>query len=401
MGYRTLFFALSFILFAYYIYIPMPEGIDDRWKLAVIDAAIKIASNLAEFTEAMGLMKYEEFLRSIMNLQLTNPISDENLTVIDVDFRDIPVRLYLPKRTSERQRPAVIYFHGGGFVIGSCKMSSYDFLNRWTAMKLDAVVVGVDHRLAPKYPFPIAFEDSISVVKFFLQSTVLAKYKVDPARICVSGDSSGGTLAAAVSLMLQSDPEIKNKLKAQALISPGLQLIDSFMPSHQLYQHGPLLTRAVAAKLISRFVSEGKMLYQAIMKNQHMPEESRPLFKFVNWSTFLPEKYKKNHIYTEPILGKLNVSNPNFMDSRVSPLLATDAQLQKLQLTYLLTCEHDILRDDGLIYVARLRKVGVQVTHDHLENGYHGALSFATAPFNLNLALKIRDKYTSWLKNNL
>nr|XP_004655970.2 arylacetamide deacetylase-like 2 [Jaculus jaculus] len=401
MGYRTLFFALSFILFAYYIHIPMPEGIDDHWRLAVIDATIQIVSNLAKLTEEIGLMKYVEFLRRTMSLHLTNPISDENLTVIDVDFGDIPVRLYLPKRTSERQRPAVIYFHGGAYVMSSCKLSGYDFLNRWTATKLDAVVVGVEYRLAPKYLFPVAIEDSISVVKFFLQAKVLAKYGVDPARICFSGDSSGGTLAAAVSLVLQNDPKFKHKIKAQALIYPGLQIIDTFMPSHKLYQHGPLLSREMTFRLLTPYMADDNILYKAILNNQHMPEGSRHVFKFVNWSTFLPEKYKKNQVYTEPILGKLNASYPALLDSRMSPLLATDAQLRNLQLTYMLTCEHDLLRDDGLIYVARLRKVGVQVTHEHLENGYHGALSFATAPFNLKLALKIRDMYITWLKNNL
>ena len=69
--------------------------------------------------EIMGLMKYEDVLSILVKVQLTKPVSDENITVIDTDFSDIPVRLYLPKRKSEKQRPAVIFIHGGAFVLGS------------------------------------------------------------------------------------------------------------------------------------------------------------------------------------------------------------------------------------------------------------------------------------------
>ncbi|GAB1287562.1 AADACL2 family member 3 [Apodemus speciosus] len=200
----------------------------------------------ATLCDNIGLMKYEEVLLTLSAVHFTKPVSDENITVMDTDFNDIPVRLYLPKWKSERQRPAVIYIHGGSFVLGSYKLAAYDDLNRWTANKLDAVVVGIE--LAPKYPFPAALEDCVYVIKFFLQENILAKYRVDPTRICIMGDSSGGTLAATVTQL-------------------------------------------------------------------HMPTESRHLFK-----------------------------------------------------------------DDSLIYISRLRNVGVKVTHEHIEKGVHGALSFTRAP---------------------
>ncbi|XP_049976209.1 arylacetamide deacetylase-like 2, partial [Alexandromys fortis] len=200
---------------------------------------------------------------------------------------------------------------------------------------------------------------------------------------------------------LQNDPEYRNKIKAQAMLYPKLQAIDTWMPSYREYENGPFLTRKLAIKLSIRYVTEDEELPEAILRNEYMPEGSRDLFKFVNWSHFLPEKYKKNHVYREPVLGKLNASCPGLLDSRVSPLLVNDSQLQNLPLTYIITCEHDILRDDGLIYVTRLRNAGVPVTHEHIKDTIHGAISFVTAPMYLHSGLRIIDKYISWLQENL
>ncbi|XP_060232919.1 arylacetamide deacetylase-like 2 [Meriones unguiculatus] len=401
MWYKTLCFGFFGILFAYCIYLPLPENVEEPWKVRFIDGVIKMTSLVATLFEEIGLMKYDDVFLTSTSVFLTKPVSDENITVIDTNFSDIPVRLYLPKKKSEILRPAIIYLHGGAFVLGSCKIQPYDDLNRWTANKLDAVVVGIEYRLAPQYKFPAALEDCVLVVKFFLQDKILEKYGVDPARICISGDSSGATLAAAATQLLQSNSEYKDKIKAQALLYPGLQYIDSLMPSYQDYEYGPILSRKMTFKLAMLYLSEDTALKEAILRNEHMPEGSRHLFKFVNWSDFLPDKYKKNHIYTEPVLGKLKASYPALLDSRLSPLLDSDSQLQSLPLTYILTCEHDIVRDDGFIYVARLRNVGVQVTHDHIEDGIHGALTFTIAPTYLHLGLRIRDKYINWLEKNL
>ncbi|XP_051012860.1 arylacetamide deacetylase-like 2 [Acomys russatus] len=397
-----------------------------HWTLIPDPSLLRPASwDNATLSENVGLMKYEKVFSTLSEFSFTKAVSDENITVIDTNFSDIPVRLYFLKKNSEKQRPAVIFIHGGIFVFGSVKccqsislhdsqsedykvsisffseVPANDALNRLTAKKLGAVVVGIDYRLAPKNIFPASLEDCIFAVKFFLQDKVLAKYRVDPARICIAGDSSGASLVALVTQTLQNDPEFKGRIKAQALIYPGLQMIDSYLPSHQDYEHGPILFRNMAFKLVSLYVSEDTALAQAILRNEHMPEGSRHLFKFVNWSYFLPEKYKKNHVYTEPILGKLNPSYPALVDSRLSPLLASDSQLQSVPLTYILTCEHDLVRDDGLIYLSRLRNVGVQVTHDHIEDGIHAALSYTTGTVVLQLGFRIRDRYINWLVENL
>ncbi|XP_032081579.1 arylacetamide deacetylase-like [Thamnophis elegans] len=138
----------------------------------------------------------------VLNLHIiatyTPPTSDEKVIVTDTEFSHVPVRLYIPTKQSDVLKRAVIFIHGGGWCIGSATMKSYDLLSRWTSERLNAVVVSVDYRLAPKYRFPVAFEDVYSVSKYFLQSSILEKYNVDPSRIGIAGDSAGGNLAAAV-----------------------------------------------------------------------------------------------------------------------------------------------------------------------------------------------------------
>ncbi|XP_045412135.1 arylacetamide deacetylase-like 2 [Lemur catta] len=401
MGFKALCLGLFFVFFLSYIHAPIPDNVEESWKIMALDAAAKVFSLMAMCIEKMGIIKYEEFISIILSLDYTQPHSDEYLTVTDTAFIDIPVRLYLPKRKSEIPRRAVIYVHGGAYCFGSFKNRVFDYLNRWTANKLDAVVVSVDYRKAPQHKFPVPFEDVLTAVKFFLQDKILTKYGVDPTRICMSGDSSGSAFVAAVTQQIQNDPEMKHKIKTQALIYPTLQIIDSYLPSFRENEHGILLTRDLAIKLVSSYLTDDETFPQAVKRNQYMPLESKHLFKFVNWSILLPEKYRKDHVYTEPILGSPGYSLPVLTDVRASPLLANDSQLQNLPLTYILTCEYDILRDDGLMFVSRLRNVGVQVTHDHIENGIHGALLYTVPPLYLHLGFRIRDMYISWLDKNL
>lgn len=200
---------------------------------------------------------------------------------------------------------------------------------------------------------------------------------------------------------MQIDPEVKHKFKLQALLYPGLQVIDTHLPSHLENERGIVLTRDIAIKLVSLFFTKDEALQWAMRKNQHMPLESKHLFRFVNWSALLPDKFRKNYVYTEPVLGRSAFSLPALMDHRALPLLANDAHLQHLPQTYILTCQYDVLRDDGIMYASRLQSVGVEVYHDHVEDGIHGALSYMTSPLHLNLGLRIRDMYVSWLDKNL
>ncbi|KAL8187889.1 UNVERIFIED_CONTAM: hypothetical protein K2H54_057471 [Gekko kuhli] len=333
----------------------------------------------------------------------TPPVSDEKVIVTDTTFNDVPVRLYIPKGQPDSLKRAMIYLHGGGWCVGGKGMKSYDFLSRWTSEKLNAVVVSVDYRLAPKYHFPVQFEDVYAVAKYFLQNSVLDQYNIDSSRVCVSGDSAGGNLAAAVAQQLLHDPEVKVKLKIQALLYPALQTIDLDLPSYRDNENMPILPKYLMVRFWSEYFTNDTSLKEAMETNQHVPAESSGLFKFVNWSNWLPEEFKKGHIYTSPSHGSSKVGQkyPGLLDPRAAPLLVDDTKLQGLPLTYVVTCQHDVLRDDGIMYVLRLREAGVPVVHNHVEDAVHGALTFITSPFDLSVGQRMANNYIEWLNENL
>ncbi|NWU57932.1 AAAD deacetylase, partial [Dromas ardeola] len=403
MGAKLLCLFLASALIAYYIYTPIPEDVEEPWKVMLITASFRAMGHLAEVADRLGLMHYMDALMVLTAAEYVAPTSDENITVTDTEFSNVAVRLYLPRRASDGLRRAVIYFHGGGWCVGNAGMKSYDQLTRWTSNILNAVVVSVNYRLAPKYHFPVQFEDVYSVTKFFLQSSVLSQYGVDPDRICVAGDSAGGNLAAAVAQQLLEDSEVKTKLKVQALVYPALQTLDLNLPSYQENEYKPILPRLLMVKFWSEYFTSDSSLREAMASNRHVPVESSHLFRFVNWSNLLPEELKKDHVYTSPTYGSSELAQkyPGFLDTRAAPLLASDAQLRGLPLTYILTCEHDVLRDDGVMYAERLRAVGVPVTHDHAKGAFHGAMMFVSSPAELAVGHRLLNRYIEWLNDNL
>ncbi|NXE76171.1 AAAD deacetylase, partial [Cochlearius cochlearius] len=403
MGVKLLCLFLASALVAYYIYTPIPEDFEEPWKVMLIMAGFRAVGHLSEVADQLGLMHYMEALMLITAAEYIAPTSDENVTVTDTEFSNVAVRLFLPRKQSDGLRRAVVYFHGGGWCLGQAGMKSYDHLTRWTSNRLNAVVVSVNYRLAPKYHFPIQFEDVYSVMKFFLQSSILSQYGVDPDRVCVAGDSAGGNLAAAVAQQLLKDSEVKTKLKAQALLYPALQTLDLNLPSYQENENKPILPRSLMVKFWSEYFTSDPSLREAMASNTHVPVESSHLFQFVNWSNLLPKELKKDHVYTSPTYGSSELAQkyPGFLDPRAAPLLVSDDQLRRLPLTYVLTCEHDVLRDDGVMYARRLRAAGVSVTHDHAKDAFHGAMMFVSGPTKLAVGHRLLNRYIEWLNENL
>ncbi|XP_057355257.1 arylacetamide deacetylase isoform X1 [Manis pentadactyla] len=399
MAKKSFYFLTLGILIAYYIYMPLPDNVEEPWKIMLLNAVMKTPSHLAQFAEMLGLNHFVDSMMFFLSFQDVPPTSDENISVADTTFNNIPVRIYVPKRKPESLRRGLFYIHGGGWCLGSNALNAYDILSRWTANRLDAVVISTNYRLAPKYHFPVQFEDVYTALKWFLHPEVLKSYGVDPGRVGISGDSAGGNLAAAVTQQLLEDPDVKSKPKIQSLIYPALQNFDTDSPSYRENSYFPILSKSLMVRLWSEYFTTDRSLEKAMLSNQHIPVESSHLFKFVNWSSLLPEKFKKGHVYKKPTYSssELTKKYPGLLDVRASPLLADDSKLRGLPPTYVITCQYDVLRDDGLMYVTRLQNSGVRVTHNHIEGAFHGTMSF----LHVEIGYRTANQYISWLQENL
>lgn len=147
----------------------------------------------------------------------------------------VPLRLYRPH--PEPGAPVIVYFHGGGMIMGT--LDSFDALSRNLAASCDAVVVSVEYRLAPEHRYPVASDEAYEAIRWVHDHA--DELGVDASRIAVAGDSAGGSLAAGAALRIRD--EGGPALVAQLLFYPGLErAVDR--PSMLEFADGPLLTRA-------------------------------------------------------------------------------------------------------------------------------------------------------------
>lgn len=216
-----------------------------------------------------------------------------------------------------QRRPlaCVVYFHGGGWVLGS--HHTHDAVARALCAGAEVAVLNVDYRLAPEHPFPTAVDDAVAAFTWVHDHA--ASLGIDPDRIAVAGDSAGGNLAAVVSQITTRAGGPKPAF--QALFVP---VVDMTMPrtrSYELFSEGYFLTRAN-----------------------------------MDW-------YEANYLggsaQTPPNLDELRA------DPRVSPLRATDLPelaTAGLPPAYVAVAGFDPLRDEGIAYARTLREAGTPTT---------------------------------------
>ena len=227
---------------------------------------------------------------------------------------DIPARLYLPG--TEQEYPLLVYFHGGGWVIGDIETA--DNISRFYCRHLPCAVLSVEYRLAPEHPFPAAVEDAVSAVEW--AAVHARELNGDPARLLVSGDSAGGTLTAVVAQ--HSLHKGTPKLAAQVLLYAATDGSSLDTPSYRLFGEKSL---GLPTKDVEWFL------------DQYAPEAATRL------------------------------------DPRVSPLLAND--LHNLPPALVVTAEFDVLRDEGEAYAQRMQTAGVPVQLIRCNGMTHGFLS--------------------------
>lgn len=157
----------------------------------------------------------------------------------------VPCRVYRPETATGA---GVVFFHGGGWVLGS--LDGHDGICRDLAAGSGATVVSVDYRLAPEHPFPAAFEDAVAVTSAVVSNE--AGVGIDGKRVAIAGDSAGGNLAAAGALAAR---DAGQRLAAQLLIYPA---VDARMTSASHDLVGPFLTGKEMAWFYSHYQGEAE-----------------------------------------------------------------------------------------------------------------------------------------------
>jgi acetyl esterase len=238
------------------------------------------------------------------------PVGNVTETVAPGPAGEIPVRVYTPP--GEGPFPVFLWFHGGGWTLGS--LDENEYACRAVCASASAVVVSVDYRLAPEDPFPAAADDAYAALLWVHDRA--ADIGADPARIAVGGESAGGNLAAVVALRArdQDGPA----LAAQVLISPVLGHPDDGRASYQDFAEGYFLNKAAMDWFFTTY-----------------PRDARDL------------------------------DHPHLL-----PLRATD--LTGLPPALILGAEYDVLRDEGEDYAEALRRAGVKAEAIRLDGLIHG-----------------------------
>lgn len=243
--------------------------------------------------------------RNVLITLQSNPIYLSSASVethtIEADGKKIPLHIIRPEN-AKNPMPVVIYFHGGGWVLGSFK--THERFLRELSNAANAAIVFVDYSLAPEAKYPTQIEQAYSATKWIAEKG--ASLNLDTSKIAVAGDSVGGNMAAVVTLLAKE----KNtpKIGFQVLFYPVTDA--SFnTPSYQLYDKGPWLTK----KAMEWF-----------------------------WNAYLSNKEEAKNI-------------------KVSPLRASVEQLKGLPPALIITAQNDVLRDEGEAYANKLMQAGVPV----------------------------------------
>ncbi len=228
---------------------------------------------------------------------------------VPVKSGEIVVREYSPG--GRGPHPALVYYHGGGWVIGD--LYTHDGLCRSLTNAARCSVLSVDYRLAPEFKYPVAAEDSYAALDWVV--THAARLGIDPRRVAIGGDSAGGNLATVAALMARErgGPALVHQL----LIYPVTDF-DLDTPSYVENATGYVLTR-----------------------------EAMRWF----WNHYLAREAQGFERYASPLRA---------------PSLAG------LPPALVITAEHDPLRDEGEAYAARLRDAGVPVTLTRYTGMFHG-----------------------------
>ncbi|XP_045331645.1 arylacetamide deacetylase-like 3 isoform X2 [Leopardus geoffroyi] len=349
----------------------IPAAIGHPVKLRVLDCLFLLLLRWGMIFEKLRICSMPRFVRFMHDLR---PLKeDPDVVVTDLRYGTIPVKLYQPKVFSCIPRPGIVFYHGGGGVLGSLK--THHVICCHLSKKSGSVVLSVGYRRLPQHKFPVAARDCIAATIHFLKS--LNVYGVDPDRVVVCGDSVGGGMATVVCQKLLDCPDLP-KIRAQILVYAILQAVDFQSPSYQQNRNIPLLNWNFAFYCWSRYLDINPSWKSTIMKGAHLPAEVWEKYRKWLGAENIPERFKKKSYRPmphEPLNEAAYLETNLALDLMNSPLIAEDEVMSQLPEACIVSCEYDLLRDHSLLFKKRLEDLGVPVTWHHMEDGFHGVLS--------------------------
>src|SRR6266849_1952781 len=239
------------------------------------------------------------------------PVDIEDLTVDDGPSGQVALRILRPQHAPETL-PVIVYIHGAGWVFGS--VHTHDRLMRELAVGAGAAVVFPEYRLSPEAKYPTAIEECYSAVQWVAERG--REHGMDPERLAVAGDSVGGNMAAAVTLLSRErgGPVIRLQLLFYPVTDAAFDT-----PSYQQFAEG-----------------------------YHLRRDAMMWF----WDQYTAHPGERNEI-------------------TASPLRASTQQLKGLPPALIITAEADVLRDEGEAYANKLREAGVRVTAVRFQGTIH------------------------------
>ncbi|MDW3848353.1 alpha/beta hydrolase [Micromonospora sp. BRA006-A] len=297
-------------------------------------AARAAAGTVPLYTQTLAEARAADLAAIRAGSGAVEPVTEVRDTTVPGPAGPLPVRIHRPD--GDGPLPTLVYFFGGGWTLGS--VDTADGICRRLVNLAAVQTVTVGYRLAPEHPFPAAVEDCHAALRHLAAHA--AEFRVDADRLAVGGDSAGGNLAAAVTLLARADGG--PRLAAQLLVYPNTDQRPGHRPGDD----------------------EDPMLF-----NRHS----------VGWY--------RGHYLTNP--G--DAAHP-----LASPLLAED--LSGLPPAFVVTAGHDPLRDEGLRYAERLRESGVPTETDDYPGMVHG---FFAMPGVFDAGRQAQERAAAFLRRVL
>lgn len=283
---------------------------------------IQLESEAQAFAEATAKRPFlfelgPEQGRTALDEVQSGPVSNPPVDMEDLTIEDGPtssqvsIRILRPKN-APAMIPVIVYIHGAGWVFGN--QHTHDRLIRELSVGIQAAVVFPNYSLSPEAKYPTAIEESYAVLKWVVEHGQARG--MDPARIAVAGDSAGGNMTAAVTLM--------NKERG-----------------------GPVIQRQLLFYPVTDAAFDTESYHQ-FAEGYHLRRDAMMWF----WDQYTTNSGERNEI-------------------TASPLRASKEQLKGLPPALIITAEADVLRDEGEAYANKLREAGVAITAVRFQGTIH------------------------------